>query len=84
MTVSNLPPGDFGLPLIGDTLNFFRNPNYGEKRRAKYGPIFKTRLLGNPTLFVKGAAANQFILTNENNYFCEITPVTWPASCCHG
>lgn len=76
MPVSNLPPGDFGLPLIGDTLNFFRDPNYGEKQHAKYGPIFKTRLLGNPTLFVKGAEANQFILTNENNYFV----VSWPPS----
>ncbi|MEM6255038.1 MAG: cytochrome P450 [Cyanobacteria bacterium P01_D01_bin.156] len=78
MTASNLPlpPGDFGLPLIGDTLNFFRDPNYGEKQHAKYGPIFKTRLLGSPTLFVKGAEANQFVLTNENNYFV----VSWPPS----
>ncbi|MEO0867187.1 MAG: cytochrome P450 [Cyanobacteria bacterium J06642_11] len=78
MTVSKLPlpPGNFGLPLIGDTLSFFRDPNYGEKQHAKYGPIFKTRLLGSPTLFVKGAAANQFVLTNENNYFV----VSWPPS----
>ena len=78
MTVSNLPlpPGDFGLPLIGDTLSFFRDPNYGEKQHKRYGPIFKTRLLGSPTLFVKGAEANQFILTNENNYFV----VSWPPS----
>lgn len=78
MTVSNLPlpPGDFGLPVIGDTLSFFRDPNYGEKQHAKYGPVFKTRLLGNPTLFVKGAEANEFVLTNENNYFV----VSWPPS----
>ena len=77
-TVSNLPlpPGNFGLPVLGDTLNFFRDPNYGEKQHAKYGPIFKTRLLGSPTLFVKGADANQFVLTNENNYFV----VSWPPS----
>ncbi|MDV3353092.1 cytochrome P450 [Leptothoe sp. LEGE 181152] len=77
-TISNLPlpPGDFGLPLIGDTLSFFRDPNYGEKQHKKYGPIFKTRLLGSPTLFVQGADANQFILTNENNYFV----VSWPPS----
>ena len=77
-TVSNLPlpPGSFGLPLIGDTLNFFRDPNYAQKQHKRYGPIFKTRLLGNPTLFVKGAEANQFVLTNENNYFV----VSWPPS----
>ena len=77
-TASNLPlpPGDFGLPLIGDTLSFFRDPNYGAKQHKKYGPIFKTSLLGSPTLFVKGAEANQFVLTNENNYFV----VSWPPS----
>ncbi len=78
MTISNLPlpPGDFGLPLVGDTLSFFRDPDYGKKQHTKYGPIFKTRLLGSPTLFVKGSAANQFVLTNENNYFA----VSWPPS----
>ncbi|MBT9313582.1 cytochrome P450 [Leptothoe kymatousa] len=78
MTASNLPlpPGDFGLPLIGDTLNFFRDPNYGQKQHEKYGPIFKTRLLGSPTLFVKGADANQFVLTNDNKYFA----ISWPPS----
>ncbi|MEM9482526.1 MAG: cytochrome P450 [Cyanobacteria bacterium P01_F01_bin.116] len=77
-TISNLPlpPGDFGLPLLGDTLNFFRDPNYGQKQHAKYGPIFKTRLLGSPTLFVKGSEANQFVLSQENNYFV----VSWPPS----
>ena len=69
MTVSNLPlpPGSFGLPLIGDTFSFFRDSNYSEKQHKKYGPIFKIRLLGSPTLFVKGADANQLVLTNENN-----------------
>lgn len=77
-TVSSLPlpPGEFGLPLIGDTLNFFRDPNFGQKRHAQYGPIFKTRLLGSPTLFVKGAEVNQFVLTHENTYF----EVSWPPS----
>ncbi|MGK7874764.1 MAG: cytochrome P450 [Xenococcaceae cyanobacterium] len=71
-----LPPGEFGFPIIGETLSFFRDPDYGKKKHEKYGPIFKTRLLGSPTLFVKGSEANQFVLTNENEYFV----VTWPPS----
>jgi len=71
-----LPPGDFGLPVIGDTLNFFRDRHYAQKKHAQYGPVFKTRLLGNPTIFVKDSAANQFVLSNENQYF----QVTWPPS----
>ncbi|MDB9529477.1 cytochrome P450 [Oscillatoria sp. CS-180] len=71
-----LPPGEFGLPVLGETLNFFRDPNYAVKKHQKYGPVFKTRLLGRPTIFVKDSAANQFVLSNENKYFV----VSWPPS----
>lgn len=71
-----LPPGSFGLPLIGDTIAFFTDPNFGKRKHEQYGPIFKSSLLGNPTLFVKGSAANQFIFSKENQYF----QVSWPPS----
>lgn len=71
-----LPPGDFGLPLLGETLKFFRDPDYAAKKHRQHGPVFKTRLLGNPTVFVKDAEANQFVLANENSYFT----VNWPPS----
>lgn len=73
---SPLPPGEFGLPIVGETLHFFRDPDYAVKKHKKYGPIFKTRLLGSPTIFVKDAAANQFVLTQENKNF----EVSWPPS----
>jgi cytochrome P450 len=77
-TAANLPipPGAFGLPLIGETLSFFRDPQFAQKRHAKYGPIFKTRLFGQPTIFLKGAIANEFVLSNENQLF----QVSWPYS----
>jgi cytochrome P450 len=59
----SLPPGSTGLPLIGETLSFLKSP-YGfvEDRVAKYGPIFRTNLLGTPTAVVVGAqAATAFI-----------------------
>ena len=65
-----------GLPLIGDTLGFFRDPNYADKKHEQHGDIFKTRLLGTPTIFARGAAANQFVLSGENEYF----QVSWPPS----
>lgn len=71
-----LPPGSFGLPIIGDTIAFFTDPNFGERKHEKYGPVFKSSLLGSPTLFMKGAAANQFVLSNENQYF----QISWPPS----
>ncbi|RZM82925.1 cytochrome P450 [Leptolyngbya iicbica] len=75
-TPSPVPPGEFGLPVIGETLSFFRDRNYAVKKHQKYGAIFKTRLLGNPTVFVKDHAANQFVFSHENQYF----QVTWPPS----
>ena len=71
-----LPPGNFGLPVIGETLKFFSDPDFASKRHAEFGPVFKTRLLGSPTVFVKGPEGNRFILTNENEYF----KISWPPS----
>ena len=76
MTKPLLPPGNFGLPFIGETLKFFTDPDFARKRHAEFGPVFKTRLLGSPTVFVKGPEGNRFILTNENEYF----RVSWPPS----
>lgn len=41
-----LPPGNLGLPWLGETLNFLRASNFIDYRRQRYGPIFKTHLLG--------------------------------------
>jgi cytochrome P450 len=71
-----IPPGKFGLPVIGETLDFFKDPNFAKKRHQQYGEIFKTRLLGSPTIFLKGPDANRFVLTHENEYF----QVSWPGS----
>lgn len=52
-----LPPGRFGLPVVGETLSFLKNPRaFLEQRKLKYGPVFKTNLLGNNTVYA---------LTNE-------------------
>jgi retinoid hydroxylase len=71
-----LPPGTFGLPLIGDTLNFLRDSQFAQKRHQQYGNIFKTSIFGQPTVFVCGQEANFFVLSNENQYFV----VSWPPS----
>ncbi len=69
-----LPPGDFGLPLIGETVDFLRDRDFADKRHQKYGPIFKTNLFGKPTVMAIGAEANRFILTHENQYFSVTLP----------
>ncbi|MEA5573833.1 cytochrome P450 [Calothrix sp. UHCC 0171] len=71
-----LPPGDFGLPLIGESLDFLRDPNFTKKRQEKYGSVFKTHIFGQPTIIASGADANKYIFTNENKYFTN----NWPKS----
>ena len=71
-----LPPGSLGLPLIGDTLNFLQDSEFAKKRHQQYGPIFKTSIFGQPTVFMGGQEASLFVLSNDNQYFV----VAWPAS----
>ncbi len=75
-TTLPLPPGALGLPWLGETLAFFRDAQFSAQRHDRYGPVFKTRLLGQPTLFLKSPEANQFVLLNEDKYF----ETTWPDS----
>ena len=75
-TISVLPPGQFGLPLIGEKLAFLRDKDFAKKRYEKYGSIFKTSLFGQPTIVVKGEEANKFVITNEDRYFVS----AWPKS----
>lgn len=75
-STKNFPPGNFGFPLIGETIPFLRDRDFAKKRHQKYGSIFKTSLFGQPTIMIKGTEANRFVLTNENKYFI----VNWPDS----
>ncbi|MEM1369460.1 MAG: cytochrome P450 [Cyanobacteria bacterium P01_H01_bin.15] len=79
MTVSAekpLPPGSFGLPIFGETIAFLTNPQFASQHFERYGDMFKTKILGSPTIVIKGAEANRFIFTGENKNF----QVNWPPS----
>ena len=50
-----LPPGTGGLPLVGETLAFASNPfAFVSHRRARFGDVFRTNILGKPTVFMAG------------------------------
>jgi cytochrome P450 len=50
-----LPPGSDGLPLLGETLSFIRDVfGFIHQRSERYGPVFRTHLLGKPTVFISG------------------------------
>lgn len=61
--MSRLPPGRLGLPIIGDTLRFLTDPlAYMHTRAREHGEVFKAGIIGKPTVFMLGPAANAFVL----------------------
>jgi brassinosteroid-6-oxidase 1 len=61
-----LPPGTMGWPLFGETSDFLKS---GQKfikiRRARYGELFRSHILGCPTVISTDPALNRYILLNE-------------------
>ncbi|XP_038686082.1 beta-amyrin 11-oxidase-like [Tripterygium wilfordii] len=72
----NLPPGDMGWPLIGNTLSFSRafnsaNPeSFLENLVSRYGRtgVYKTHILGKPLIMVTLPELNKAILTDDRNF----------------
>ena len=60
---NRLPPGSDGVPLLGETLSFAKNPfRFVEERLAAHGRVFRSNVLGRRTVVVAGAeAAGRFI-----------------------
>ncbi|KAI7999472.1 Beta-amyrin 28-monooxygenase [Camellia lanceoleosa] len=79
-----LPPGSTGWPLIGETLEFLATGWRGHPEKfvfdriSKYSSdVFKTNLLGSPTVVFAGAAGNKFLFSNENRLVqaCSLTSI---------
>ncbi|XP_022860378.1 taxadiene 5-alpha hydroxylase [Olea europaea var. sylvestris] len=82
-TKKKVPPGQMGIPWIGETIDFCKAlrknrlfEDFVEPRIQKYGKTFKTRLMGSPTVVVNGAEANKFFLSNE----FKLVISSWPTS----
>ncbi|KAH9309806.1 hypothetical protein KI387_037717, partial [Taxus chinensis] len=75
-TEKSLPPGNLGFPVIGETFEYLkaRKANKAkewiQQKVAKYGPVFRTSLMGCPTVVLTGQAGNRFLFQNDyNNIF---------------
>ncbi|KAK9120312.1 hypothetical protein Syun_017929 [Stephania yunnanensis] len=73
-----LPPGTMGWPYIGETFQLYsQNPNvFFASKQRKYGPIFKTHVLGCPCIMISSPEAAKFVLVNRAHLF----KPTFPAS----
>jgi (+)-abscisic acid 8'-hydroxylase len=74
-----LPPGSMGWPYVGDTFQLYssKNPNvFFARKQNRYGPIFKTHILGCPCVMVSSPEAARFVLVAQAHLF----KPTFPAS----
>ncbi|KAJ1277111.1 hypothetical protein BS78_05G269300 [Paspalum vaginatum] len=70
-----LPPGSLGLPLLGETLQFFSWSSsldmspFFKKRLERYGPIFKTNLVGKDLIVSLDNELNNYVIQQEEKAF---------------
>ncbi|XP_077213101.1 abscisic acid 8'-hydroxylase 4-like [Tasmannia lanceolata] len=70
-TRAKLPPGSLGWPYIGETLELYsQNPNvlFATKQK-RYGEIFKTHILGCPSVMLASPEAAKFVLVTQAHLF---------------
>ncbi|KAG6577572.1 Cytochrome P450 87A3, partial [Cucurbita argyrosperma subsp. sororia] len=70
-----LPKGSMGFPLLGENLEFltphssFDIAPFIKTRMVRYGPIFRTNLMGRPTIVSTDTDLNHLIFQEEGNLF---------------
>ncbi|GFY88753.1 brassinosteroid-6-oxidase 1 [Actinidia rufa] len=61
-----LPPGTMGWPFFGETTEFLKQgPDFMKNKRARFGSVFKSHILGSPTIVSMDPELNRYILLNE-------------------
>ncbi|KAJ7541128.1 hypothetical protein O6H91_10G047500 [Diphasiastrum complanatum] len=73
-----LPPGSMGWPFLGETLQLYaQNPNtFFTAKQKRYGDIFKTHVLGNPSIMIASPEAAKFILVSHAHLFKPTFPLS--------
>ncbi|XP_065036426.1 cytochrome P450 85A1-like isoform X2 [Musa acuminata AAA Group] len=65
-----LPPGTMGWPVFGETTEFLKQgPGFMKNQRLRYGSLFKSHILGCPTVVCMDPELNRFVLMNEGKGF---------------
>jgi cytochrome P450 len=63
-------PGNDGPPLVGNTLRVLADPKgFVERMAAKYGPVYRSRVLGESSVTLLGPDANELVLFDQQRLF---------------
>ena len=63
-------PGDFGLPVIGNMIDFVKDlRGMVDRRTAKYGPVSRINIIGSKGLLVSGPDIMQQVLLDKDKNF---------------
>ncbi|MEP6994305.1 MAG: hypothetical protein ABI968_07270 [Acidobacteriota bacterium] len=66
MAAAPLPPGDTGLPILGETLTLLKNGfAFVEAGARKHGPIFRTHVFFRPTAVITGPSASGLFIDSR-------------------
>jgi cytochrome P450 len=68
-------PGTGAASGVLETLAFFRDPGFAQRRFTRHGNVFETRLLGQPLVFIRGERAITDLLADSRR-----VEGWWPAS----
>jgi hypothetical protein len=64
---ASLPPGSMGLPFLGETLAFGKNPfRFLEERQQRHGNVFKSSLFGRKIVFLAGTEGAEAFYDGQN------------------
>ncbi|WZZ07958.1 hypothetical protein YC2023_093879 [Brassica napus] len=83
-----LPPGSMGFPIIGETIEFFKSsglleiPPFFQKRMLRYGPLFRTNILGSRTVISTDTDVIFEIFRQENQSFVQSYPDVFVKTMC--
>ncbi len=65
--MGELPPGSLGMPYVGEALQFLKDPfTFTQSRTQKHGNVWKTRIMGDTTVFFVGPKLFSLFMNPEN------------------
>ncbi|KAG8496029.1 hypothetical protein CXB51_009402 [Gossypium anomalum] len=78
-----LPPGSMGFPFLGEAFQFFKSnatndvPPFVKERMERYGPVFKTSIMGRPVIVSADPDLNHFVFLQGGQLFQSWYPYTF-------